>query len=88
MLICRSVYFSYDVRELSSGEPKHWWDADLLGTRAYFNAHSTPSHLLLRHITATDAGMYKCRVDFQRAPTRNSRVNLTVIGEFCTIDHL
>ncbi|MCL4148666.1 UNVERIFIED_CONTAM: hypothetical protein GTU68_010197, partial [Idotea baltica] len=72
--------FSYDVRELLSGEPKHWWDADLLSSRAFFNAQSSPAHLLLRHVTPRDAGLYKCRVDFQREPTRNSRVNLTVIG--------
>lgn len=71
---------SYDVRELLRGQPKHWWDADLLGSRAFFNAGSSP-HLLLQGLTEEDAGLYKCRVDFQREPTRNTRVNLTVVGE-------
>ncbi|KAK4317427.1 hypothetical protein Pmani_011489 [Petrolisthes manimaculis] len=71
--------YSYDVRELLAGQPKHWWDADLLGSRAFFNGGSTPSHLLLQSLAKEDAGVYKCRVDFQRAPTRNTRVNLTVV---------
>ncbi|XP_068232063.1 nephrin-like [Palaemon carinicauda] len=71
--------YSYDVRELLGGQPKHWWDAELLGSRAYFNAGSSPSHLLLQGLTKDDAGLYKCRVDFQRAPTRNTRINLTVV---------
>lgn len=72
--------YSYDVRELLRGQPKHWWDADLLGSRAFFNAGSSP-HLLLQGLTSADAGLYKCRVDFQREPTRNTRINLTVVGK-------
>nr|XP_045602790.1 nephrin-like [Procambarus clarkii] len=71
--------YSYDMRELLGGEPKHWWDQDLLSSRAYFNAGISPSHLLLQDLAEEDAGVYKCRVDFQRAPTRNTRINLTVV---------
>lgn len=70
---------SYDLRELSG--PLHWHDAALLDKRAEFKAQKDTQFLELRQITTTDAGLYKCRVDFQKAPTINNRVNLTIVGE-------
>lgn len=39
------------------------------------------SVLTIRRISTQDRGLYRCRVDFHAAPTRNSMANLTVVGK-------
>ncbi|XP_043226125.1 nephrin-like [Amphibalanus amphitrite] len=49
------------------------------GARATFVTHGRSAVLRLDHLEPADEAVYRCRVDFTLSPTRNQRVNLTVI---------
>lgn len=59
----------------------HWADENVLGSKAHFYYDGNPPALRIRDIKRGDAGLYRCRVDFQKSPTRNWRINLTVLGK-------
>ncbi|XP_064469303.1 neural cell adhesion molecule 1-like isoform X2 [Ornithodoros turicata] len=50
-----------------------------LGTRAYFNMMNRPAFLQLDPVEEDDAGEYRCRVDFRKARSVNTVINLKVI---------
>ena len=61
---------------------RHWNDGVSLGPRARFDETTKPHPLLwIEDLREADGGTYRCRVDFKQAPTKNSKVNLQVIGE-------
>lgn len=75
----------------SINSPRVWSSSSGFGNRAYFHTsngeqlHHDPvivDHLTVDRAMAADTGVYRCRVDYYKAPTRNRVVNLTVIGNF------
>ncbi|KAB0805660.1 hypothetical protein PPYR_02630 [Photinus pyralis] len=72
--------YTFDSRDNSVLEQgKHWSDELILGDRAYFRFYEDPAKLTINNVLLKDEGFYNCRVDFKQSPTRNSRLNLTVI---------
>jgi hypothetical protein len=59
---------------------KTWKDGDTWGERASLDPNRRRP-LTLSSVKSEDEGTYRCRVDFKMSPTRNSLVNLTVIGK-------
>lgn len=61
---------------------KLWSSPTAFASRAYFRTTSHPAQLLVDNIQLRDEGVYRCRVDFRNSPTRNMKINFTVIGTF------
>lgn len=76
---------SVDGRERDFSLAERWSDENVFANRAYFMAEKQPAELGVDHIRESDQAVYRCRVDFKVAQTRNSRVNLTVIGKLTNI---
>ena len=80
VLLLLSFHNRYDAR--NKGNATTWSEEGPrgFGSRAEFQAHSPDAILYLDKIAFHESGLYRCRVDFQTAQTRNSLFNLTVIG--------
>ena len=81
---CKNVCLSFYVRSYvprKQGEKPHWSSEAAFGKRAYFATMSNPALLRIEKLMVADQGVYRCRVTFKDSPTRNIRVNLTVIGK-------
>lgn len=76
LLLC-----SVDTRDSDFGVAEQWSGGEILGQRATFRADRHPAALILTNVKAKDEALYRCRVDFRLAQTRNAHVNLTVIGK-------
>lgn len=57
----------------------------LFANRAYFLFEKEPGELAVQNAKDSDTGVYRCRVDFKVAQTRNSKVNLTIIREYIVL---
>ncbi|XP_015518297.1 hemicentin-1 isoform X3 [Neodiprion lecontei] len=71
--------YSFDVRDRQFYSPSLWSSPTALGPRAFFVTASNPAHLSIDRLEVKDEGIYRCRVDFKNSPTRNQKMNLTVI---------
>ena len=74
--------FSYDARNEGPENGQRWSDEDRgFGQRARFHWRNGPAYLNIEQINALEQGVYRCRVDFKTAPTRNSLINVTVVSK-------
>ncbi|XP_063232136.1 hemicentin-1-like [Bacillus rossius redtenbacheri] len=71
--------YSVDTREKDFSQAERWSDERVFANRAYFMVDKQPAELGIDHVQEADGGVYRCRVDFKVAQTRNSKVNLTVV---------
>ncbi|CAK9822812.1 Neural cell adhesion molecule 1 [Anthophora retusa] len=74
--------YSLDARSLDLASAIHWAVSDDLGKRTYFQiGDGHRAKLKVTKVTFKDQGIFRCRVDFINSPTRNFRVNLTLVEE-------
>ncbi|XP_037033009.1 nephrin-like isoform X2 [Bradysia coprophila] len=71
--------YSFDARDFKIETGSHWSDETILNGRGFFQLKANPATFAIEAVKNSDTGIYRCRVDFQKNPTRNSKFNLTVI---------
>lgn len=76
---------SVDIRDRDFKAAKRWSDETVFANRAYFLFEKQPGELAVQNAKDSDSGVYRCRVDFKVAQTRNSKVNLTIIRKYSSM---
>ncbi|KAL6432591.1 hypothetical protein ACFW04_006865 [Cataglyphis niger] len=71
--------YTMDARGKQIAQPKLWSDPYVFGERAVMKTDVKPAKLQIDQLESTDGGVYRCRVDFKNSPTKNQKINLTVI---------
>lgn len=79
---CIFSAFSVDLRNGTSNR-KVWSSPDVFNDRATFRMAGS-IRLVINNVNMDDESMYRCRLDFKNSPTKNMKINLTVIGESTT----
>ncbi|XP_062713300.1 uncharacterized protein LOC109426972 [Aedes albopictus] len=77
--------YSYDTRVKHNEPPSHWRDGTILENRAKFKLQErdkSRAELVINPVLKKDAGVFRCRVDFLLSPTKNSNVNLEIVGKY------
>merc|ERR1719342_434682 len=76
--------YSFDLRGKPPNAGKHWSAEPTFGfgQRANFRVPAAESNtaLVIKDVSLMDEGVYRCRVDYRNSPTRNMKLNLTVVG--------
>ncbi|KAL9899858.1 sidestep VII transmembrane protein isoform 1-T3 [Glossina fuscipes fuscipes] len=72
--------YSVDIRGGYRKAAKRWSDDTMFGGRAYFILDKGPGALSIQDSKYSDSGIYRCRVDFLKAQTRNTKISLFIIG--------
>lgn len=71
--------YSYDARDSKAVDGGSHHGINLDG-KYYFNTSSlNPATFTIGQLALNDEGTYRCRVDFNRSPTKNTKVQLSVI---------
>uniref|UniRef100_T1KVX8 Ig-like domain-containing protein n=1 Tax=Tetranychus urticae TaxID=32264 RepID=T1KVX8_TETUR len=71
--------YTVDIRNKSSLSSSIHLPSSSYKSRSYFEMSKSPPTLRLDKIESKDSGEYRCRVDYEKYPTQNFLVNLTVI---------
>merc|ERR1719342_121802 len=76
--------YSYDLRGKPPNAGRHWSAEPTFGfgQRANFRVPAAENNtaLVIKDVSLMDEGVYRCRVDYRNSPTRNMKLNLTVVG--------